>query len=88
MAEKNLGQGPKLLDQVRSLMRTRRYSLRTEQSYCDWIRRYVKFHGMRSRKDLADGTLKVAALHPADFATERRFIGPHHPSVKIGASCG
>jgi hypothetical protein len=27
---------PKLLDQLRSFMRARRYSLRTEQAYVDW----------------------------------------------------
>ncbi len=39
----------KLLDQVREVLRLRHYSIRTEQSYCDWIRRYVRFHQMRSR---------------------------------------
>jgi hypothetical protein len=34
----------KLLDQVREVMRLRHYSLRTERSYCDWIRRCIKFH--------------------------------------------
>jgi prepilin-type processing-associated H-X9-DG protein len=31
----------KLLDQVREVMRLRHYSIRTEQCYCDWIRRYI-----------------------------------------------
>ncbi len=39
----------KLLDQVREVMRLRHYSIRTERTYCDWIRRYVKFHKMQSR---------------------------------------
>ena len=39
----------KLLDQVREVMRLRHYSIRTEQCYCDWIRRYIKFHGTRGR---------------------------------------
>lgn len=43
-------------------MRVRRYALRTERSYCDWIRRYVKFHGMRSRAELAGGREKVEAF--------------------------
>ena len=34
----------KLLDQVREVMRLKHYSIRTERSYCDWIRRYVQFH--------------------------------------------
>jgi integron integrase len=51
----------KLLEHVREELRLRRYSLRTERAYTDWIKRYVKFHGMRSRADLEDGTAKVAA---------------------------
>jgi hypothetical protein len=39
----------KLLDQVREVMRLKHYAIRTERSYCDWIRRYIKFHQMRSR---------------------------------------
>jgi hypothetical protein len=34
---------PKLLDQVRQLMRVRHYSLRTEEAYVGWIRRYILF---------------------------------------------
>lgn len=32
----------KLLDQVREVLRIKHYSIRTEQAYCDWIRRYVR----------------------------------------------
>src|SRR3974390_1040947 len=49
----------KLLDQVREVMRLKHYSIRTERCYCDWIRRYVKFHHMRSREDLANGEAKI-----------------------------
>jgi integrase len=49
----------KLLDQVREVLRLRHYSIRTEQSYCDWIRRYVRFHRMRSRAELIPGEAKV-----------------------------
>ncbi len=42
----------KLLDQVREVMRLKHYSIRTERSYCDWIRRYIHFHKMHSREDL------------------------------------
>lgn len=49
----------KLLDQVREVMRLKHYSLHTERSYRDWIRRYVKFHGMRSREELLPGREKV-----------------------------
>ena len=40
-------------------MRLRHYSIRTEQCYGDWIRRYIKFHRMRSREELLSGTGKV-----------------------------
>ena len=42
----------KLMDQVREVLRLKHYSLRTERSYCDWIRRYIHFHRMKSREDL------------------------------------
>jgi integron integrase len=56
------GQSPKLLEQMRAVLRVQRYALRTERAYCDWVRRYVKFHGMKSREDLAGGTRKVEAF--------------------------
>lgn len=49
----------KLLDQVREVMRLKHYSIRTERCYCDWIRRYVKFHGMHSRADLQGAESKI-----------------------------
>jgi hypothetical protein len=55
-------QPKKLLDQVREVMRLRHYSLRTERAYGDWIKRYVKFHGMRSREELAGGEAKIEAF--------------------------
>jgi hypothetical protein len=40
---KDKGPNPKakLLDQVREVMRLKHYSLRTEHTYCDWIKRYI-----------------------------------------------
>jgi len=49
----------RLLDQVRDVMRLKHYSIHTERAYCDWIKRYVLFHGMTSREDLADGENKI-----------------------------
>ncbi len=37
----------RLLDQVRDRIRFRHYSIRTEQAYLDWIRRFIRFHGKR-----------------------------------------
>ena len=49
----------KPLDQVREVMRLKHYSIRTERCYCDWIRRYVHFHGMKSRAGLEGGEAKI-----------------------------
>ena len=35
----------KLMDEVRQVLRYHHYSYRTEQTYCDWIIRFVKFQG-------------------------------------------
>ena len=46
---------PRMLEQVRNVMRLHHYSIHTERSYTDWIKRYIHFHHMRSREDLANG---------------------------------
>ncbi len=38
---------PRLLDRMRSEIRRRNYSRRTEESYVSWVRRFVRFHDMR-----------------------------------------
>ena len=47
MGEGPTSAGPRLLDRVREDIRVRHYSYRTEQQYVAWIRRYIRFHGMR-----------------------------------------
>lgn len=37
----------KLMDQVREVLRYHHYAYRTEQTYCDWIKRYLKFYEMK-----------------------------------------
>ncbi len=41
------GKPKRLLDQVRDVIRRKHYSLRTEQSYTDWIRRFILYHKKR-----------------------------------------
>jgi hypothetical protein len=38
---------PRLLDQVRAVLRRGHYSLRTEEAYLDWIKRFIRFHGSK-----------------------------------------
>lgn len=50
---------PRLLDEVRDVMRLHHYSIHTERAYCDWIKRYVLHHRMTSRVDLNGGKAKI-----------------------------
>jgi len=43
---------PKLLDQLRDRIRVKHYSIRTEQAYVQWVKRYLFFHGMRHPKEM------------------------------------
>lgn len=43
---------PRLMDQARDVLRVHHYSLRTEQSYLHWIRRYILFHDKRHPRDM------------------------------------
>jgi site-specific recombinase XerD len=55
-------QQPKLLDKVRQVLRLHHYSIHTERSYVEWIIRFVRFHGMRSREDLCPAEPKIEAV--------------------------
>ena len=45
-------QPPRLLDRLRHACRVRHYSLRTEDGYRDWVRRFILFHGKRHPLDM------------------------------------
>lgn len=51
---------PRLLDQVRARLRLRHYSLRTEQAYIGWIRRFILANGKRHPRDM--GSAEVEAF--------------------------
>jgi integron integrase len=58
----------KLLDQCREVMRLKHYSIRTERSYCDWIKRYIHFHHMKLREELAQEPKAKIELFLSDLA--------------------
>ena len=43
---------PGLLAQVRDAIRTKHYSIRTEEAYVHWIRRFILFHDKRHPRDM------------------------------------
>jgi integron integrase len=53
-AEGAAAQSPRLLDRVREAVRARHYSLRTEEAYVGWTRRYVLFHKKRHPQEMGE----------------------------------
>ena len=56
---------PRLLEQVRDAIRVRRYSIRTEQAYTDWIRRFILFHGKRHPAEMGKSEVEAFLTHLA-----------------------
>ena len=56
---------PKLLDRVRWQLRVKHYSIRTEQAYVDWIRRYILFHHKRHPNEMAEREITEFLSHLA-----------------------
>jgi integron integrase len=56
---------PKLLDQVRDIIRRRHYSIRTEQAYVDWIKRFILYHDKRHPRDMAEEEVTEFLTHLA-----------------------
>src|SRR3954462_3222669 len=56
---------PKLLDQVRGVIRSKHYSRRTEETYVDWITRYVRFHKTQHPRELGSADITAFLTHLA-----------------------
>ena len=56
---------PKLLDQVRDVIRRKHYSIRTEQAYIDWIKRFIIYHGKRHPAEMAEEEVAEFLTHLA-----------------------
>jgi integron integrase len=56
---------PRLLDRVRHAIRARHYSLRTEEAYVGWIRRYILFHGKRHPSEMGATEINAFVTHLA-----------------------
>ena len=64
------------MDEVRDYLRVHHYSIHTERTYCDWIKKYIRFHEMRTRDDLKDGEKKIAT-----------YLIRSHPAARSGYRC-
>ncbi len=56
---------PRLLDRVREAIRARHYSLRTEEAYVGWIRRFILFHKKRHPLEMAEPEINAFVTHLA-----------------------
>ena len=58
-------EGRGLFEVARERMRSRHMALRTEQTYLQWMRRYVKFHGRKHPRDLGPAEVEAFLTHLA-----------------------
>ena len=56
---------PKLLDQLRERLRLLHYSIRTEQQYVQWVRRFILFHGKRHPAEMGAREVESFLTHLA-----------------------
>jgi len=56
---------PKLLERLRIHLRTRHYSIRTEQAYIDWARRFIVYHGKRHPQEMGAAEVEAFLSHLA-----------------------
>ncbi len=61
--------GSKLLGDMRDLIRCKHYSIRTEQAYLGWAKRYILFHGKRHPKEMGEAQIVTFLNH---LAVERK----------------
>ena len=55
----------RLLDQVRFTIRTKHYSLRTEEAYVNWIKRFIFFHDKQHPQELSEKHINQFLTHLA-----------------------
>jgi len=58
-------QPPKLLDRLRAACRVRHYSIRTEDAYHDWVKRFILFHGKRHPREMGEPEVNAFLTHLA-----------------------
>ena len=49
---------PRLIDQIRNVLRVFHYSIRTEENYIQWIKRFIFFHNKRHPEDMGEKEIR------------------------------
>ena len=68
----------RLREQLRTVIRTLRYSHRTEQAYWHWIRGYIRFHQLRHPLEMAEREVREYLTW---LAIHRNVAGCHEEAV-------
>ncbi len=69
----------RILERLRHRLRTLHYSPRTEEAYCDWVRRFVLFHGRRHPATMGEGEIGRFLTH---LAVERKVSASTHNQAR------
>jgi len=80
--EPTLGKPKKMLDQVCDVMRLKHYSLRTEEAYLAWIKRFILFHGGFAQITLRHLTYSLFPRSAFSWRLNLMYA-PHQPLASI-----
>jgi site-specific recombinase XerD len=69
----------RFMDQLRSLIRSRNLAYKTEQTYCHWIKRFIRFHGMQhpstcATKEVEQFLSHLAVQRNSSISTQRTAL--------------
>lgn len=80
---------PRLLDAVRARIRAKHYSLRTEQAYLHWIKRFIYFHDKRHPREMGAAEVErfLSSLavddHVSASTQNQAFAAPPFPPGRL-----
>ena len=61
----------KLLDQLSEALRTKHYSYRTEETYIDWVRRFILFHNKQHPETMGAAEIRAFLAHLGDWLADQ-----------------
>lgn len=75
---------PKLLNQVRIVLRSRHYSQRIKPAYLNWIKRFILFHNKRHHAEIAETEVNQFLTHLA--INEKVGASTQNQALRYGRS--
>ena len=86
-------QNLKLLDQIKQVLRYHHYSYRTEQTYCNWIVKFLKFHQLKKhpqdmgKKEIDAYLSHLAVKENVAVSTQRQAMNARSEERRVGKEC-